>query len=92
MSNDIVRLMLSENREISRKELEKIPKKYELNCLDCGEKIEVSEDMKNGEIYSCPCCGLEYEVVVQELLDENKNPYKKVELKELVIEGEDWGE
>ncbi|MEM5883168.1 MAG: hypothetical protein QXQ77_02925 [Candidatus Aenigmatarchaeota archaeon] len=91
MENYLNKVALSENRPISTKELRKIGK-YKLQCLDCGEAIEVEEDVENGEIYSCPDCGLEYEIVVKELLDEKGNPYKKIELKELVIEGEDWGE
>ena len=54
------------------------------NCPDCDAKIEVPEDVMKGEILSCPSCGLELEVT------ENKDDC--VELKELGIEGEDWGE
>ena len=48
------------------------------------EEIEVTDDVMKGEILSCPSCGLELEVT------ENKGDC--VELKELGIEGEDWGE
>jgi len=54
------------------------------NCPDCDAKIEVPDDVMKGEILSCPICGLELEVT------ENKGDC--IELKELGIEGEDWGE
>ena len=54
------------------------------NCPDCDAEIEVQDDVMKGEILSCPSCGLELEVT------ENKGDC--VELKELGIEGEDWGE
>ena len=53
-------------------------------CPDCDAEIEVPQDVMKGEILSCPSCGLELEVT------ENKGD--SVELKELGIEGEDWGE
>ncbi|MEM2937522.1 MAG: lysine biosynthesis protein LysW [Candidatus Bathyarchaeia archaeon] len=53
-------------------------------CPDCDSELNVSEDVVQGEIVSCPCCGLELEIV-----EVNGD---SVELKELVIEGEDWGE
>ncbi|MBC7131449.1 lysine biosynthesis protein LysW [Candidatus Bathyarchaeota archaeon] len=53
-------------------------------CPDCDSSIEISEDITQGEILSCPCCGLELEVV--------KVNADNVELQELIIEGEDWGE
>ncbi len=53
-------------------------------CTDCDAEIEVPEDVVQGEILSCPSCGLEFEV---------KQIQKgAVELQELGIEGEDWGE
>ena len=54
------------------------------NCPDCDAEIEVADDVMKGEILSCPSCGLELEVT--------KNDGDCVELKELGIEGEDWGE
>ncbi len=55
-------------------------------CPDCDSVMEIPCDAEAGEILSCPTCGLELEV-------------KKtgcgggcVELQELNIEGEDWGE
>jgi alpha-aminoadipate carrier protein LysW len=55
-------------------------------CPDCDFELNVPCDIEQGEIISCPGCGLELEV-------------KKincgggcVDLQELTIEGEDWGE
>jgi transcription elongation factor Elf1 len=55
-------------------------------CPDCDSEIHVPCDVEKGEVLSCPSCGLELEV-------------KKiaigggcVDLQELTIEGEDWGE
>ncbi len=53
-------------------------------CPDCDVEIEVPEDVMKGEIISCPSCGLELEVT--------EIKANSVELKELGIEGEDWGE
>jgi alpha-aminoadipate/glutamate carrier protein LysW len=54
------------------------------NCPDCDAEIEVPDDVMKGEILSCPSCGLELEVTI--------TTEDCVELKELGIEGEDWGE
>jgi transcription elongation factor Elf1 len=56
-------------------------------CPDCNFEILVPCDVEKGEILSCPCCGLELEV--------KKINYEGggcVNLQELSIEGEDWGE
>jgi alpha-aminoadipate carrier protein LysW len=53
-------------------------------CPDCDAELEIPEDVIQGEILSCPSCGLELEVT--------KIKGESVELKELGIEGEDWGE
>jgi alpha-aminoadipate carrier protein LysW len=53
-------------------------------CPDCDADLKVSEDTEKGEIVSCPECGLELEV--------KQIDGTKLELEELVIEGEDWGE
>ena len=53
-------------------------------CPDCDAELDVPEDTQKGEILSCPGCGLELEV-----------KHVKggcVDLQELTIEGEDWGE
>ena len=52
-------------------------------CTDCGASIEIPIDVEVGEIVECPDCGLDF-VVIE--LD------GKIGLKELTIEGEDWGE
>jgi alpha-aminoadipate carrier protein LysW len=55
-------------------------------CPDCDSELNVPGDVELGEVLSCPVCGLELEV-------------KKIavgggclDLQELTIEGEDWGE
>ena len=53
-------------------------------CPDCDSCISIPADTEKGEILSCPSCGLELEVM------EIKN--NCVDLQELTIEGEDWGE
>jgi lysine biosynthesis protein LysW len=53
-------------------------------CPDCDETLSIPCDTEKGEILSCPSCGLELEVV--EIKD------GCIDLQELTIEGEDWGE
>lgn len=53
-------------------------------CPDCDAELEIPEDVMQGEILSCPSCGLELEV--------KRIHGASVELQELGIEGEDWGE
>jgi alpha-aminoadipate carrier protein LysW len=53
-------------------------------CPDCDEELEIPEDVIKGEILNCHSCGLELEV--KQISEES------VELQELGIEGEDWGE
>jgi alpha-aminoadipate carrier protein LysW len=63
----------------------KVLKNYgEVKCPDCYKELEVPIDTQVGEILSCPGCGLELEV--------KKADGKEVDLQELTIEGEDWGE
>ncbi len=54
-------------------------------CPDCDAPLEIPNGVVTGEILTCPSCGLELEV-------SQVNPNNCVELRELVIEGEDWGE
>lgn len=53
-------------------------------CTDCGAELDVPEDALLGEIVGCPDCGLDY------VVEEDGSGKKR--LKELLIEGEDWGE
>ena len=53
-------------------------------CPDCDADLDVPTDAEKGEILSCPGCGLELEV--------KKVNSGCVDLQELTIEGEDWGE
>lgn len=47
-------------------------------------ELGVSDDVAAGEILTCPSCGLELEI--------GKIDGDSVKLRELIIEGEDWGE
>ncbi|MDH4221359.1 MAG: hypothetical protein OEY39_00260 [Candidatus Bathyarchaeota archaeon] len=53
-------------------------------CPDCDGELAIPEDIMQGEILTCPVCGLELEV--------KQVKGESVELEELGIEGEDWGE
>ena len=53
-------------------------------CPDCDADVDVPHDTAKGEILSCPCCGLELEV--------KQVNAGCVDLQELTLEGEDWGE
>ncbi|MFQ5836456.1 MAG: lysine biosynthesis protein LysW [Candidatus Bathyarchaeia archaeon] len=53
-------------------------------CPDCDAELEVPNSVVTGEILTCLSCGLELEV--------SQINHDSVELRELVIEGEDWGE
>ena len=53
-------------------------------CPDCNMDLTVPRDVEKGEILSCPGCGLELEV--------KQIKCGCVDLQELTIEGEDWGE
>ena len=53
-------------------------------CPDCDAQLKVPESIVVGEVLNCPECGLELEV--------KKINGDQLELQELAIEGEDWGE
>jgi len=53
-------------------------------CPDCDAELDVPVDTEKGEILSCPGCGLELEV--------KQVNSGCINLQELTIEGEDWGE
>jgi alpha-aminoadipate carrier protein LysW len=52
-------------------------------CPDCEAVVSVPEDAVQGEILSCPDCGLDLEVTK---VGQNQA------IKALVVEKEDWGE
>ncbi len=54
------------------------------NCPECDGEIKVYDDAISGEIVTCPDCGMDFEVI----LEENGS----VILREAEVEGEDWGE
>jgi len=54
------------------------------SCKDCGVDINLHPNFEVEEIISCPECGLDYIVRLDE--------YGRKTLVELAIEGEDWGE
>jgi len=55
-------------------------------CPDCDSELNVPCDIEEGEVLSCPGCGLELEV--KKIIDGGGC----LNLQELSIEGEDWGE
>ncbi len=55
-------------------------------CPDCDSELDVPRDIEKGEILSCPGCGLELEV------KKINGGGECLDLQELTIEGEDWGE
>jgi len=59
-------------------------KAFTAKCPDCDAPLDVPDGTEKGEILSCPGCGLELEVkaVHGDCID----------LQELTLEGEDWGE
>ncbi|MGB9926120.1 MAG: lysine biosynthesis protein LysW [Candidatus Bathyarchaeales archaeon] len=57
---------------------------YKTRCPDCDAELDVPSDTEQGEILSCPGCGLELEV--------KQIKGGCVDLQELTMEGEDWGE
>ena len=52
-------------------------------CPDCEAMVAIPEDAVQGEILSCPDCGLDLEVTK---IGEGQT------IKALVVEKEDWGE
>jgi hypothetical protein len=55
-------------------------------CPDCDSSLDVPLDTQSGEILSCPGCGLELEV------KKISHGGECLDLQELTLEGEDWGE
>ena len=54
-----------------------------MKCRDCDAEIQIPKDSEQGDIITCACCGLEYEVKIVD---------GAVELLELLLDGEDFGE
>jgi alpha-aminoadipate carrier protein LysW len=52
-------------------------------CVDCEAEIEVPDDAVDGEIVTCPDCGLDLEV---------KLTPQGLSVKPIEAEKEDWGE
>lgn len=55
-----------------------------MKCLECDGEIPISEDVIEGEIVTCPDCGVSFEV--------HKIAKDSFELRPAQVEGEDWGE
>jgi alpha-aminoadipate carrier protein LysW len=55
-----------------------------LKCPECDADLTIPDDVLDGEIISCPDCGMDFEA--------RRKESGEVELKQAEIEGEDWGE
>ncbi|MFQ6134293.1 MAG: alpha-aminoadipate/glutamate carrier protein LysW/ArgW [Nitrososphaerales archaeon] len=55
-----------------------------MKCPECEGDIAIPEDAIEGEIVTCPDCGVSFEV--------HKKSDGSFELRPAQIEGEDWGE
>jgi alpha-aminoadipate carrier protein LysW len=54
-----------------------------LNCLECDAQINIPLDALEGEIVTCPECGMSFEVYKEE---------GKHAIRSAQVTGEDWGE
>jgi transcription initiation factor IIE alpha subunit len=59
-----------------------------VKCPDCSCEFEIDNEYRVGEVTTCPCCGLELELTAIVSVTNNITG----EVKQLSIEGEDWGE
>jgi len=71
---------LSKNGILTRKRGEELSNE---KCPDCEAIVAVPEDAVQGEIVSCPDCGLDLEIT---------RTGGSQAIKALVVEKEDWGE
>ena len=71
------------SKQITKFDAEEV-KAMKAKCPDCDADLDVPQDTAKGEILSCPGCGLELEV--------KQIHIGCVDLQELTLEGEDWGE
>ena len=53
-------------------------------CIECGAELKIPEDATKDDIISCPECGIDYVIEVDET--------GTMTLKQLNLEEEDWGE
>ena len=53
-------------------------------CIECGGVLNIPSGIDKGDILSCPNCGVDYVVEFDES--------GLIQLKELNLEEEDWGE
>jgi hypothetical protein len=81
---------LQEKATVQKKELSSAV------CPDCEAEIPFAKskegqvEVAKGEILSCPGCGLEVEI--KEVKRDAKGKLECVNVQELTLEGEDWGE
>lgn len=55
-----------------------------VECKDCAAEISVADDVITGEIISCPDCGSDFEITI--------NNDGGIETKRAESVGEDWGQ
>jgi alpha-aminoadipate carrier protein LysW len=80
-NKNVIAKMIKQTGNVMPQEVKVMSK---AKCPDCDADLDVPQDTQMGEIVSCPGCGLELEV--------KQVKGGCVDLQELTIEGEDWGE
>ena len=63
-----------------------------VKCPDCDAEFEIDNDYRIGDITSCPACGIELELKSNSVVIVDNVINKVVQVQELTITGEDWGE
>ena len=53
-----------------------------MECIECGADLDIPDDVEEGEILTCPDCGVELEVISTDPLEVDVAPEEE----------EDWGE